>query len=68
MEKVTLSLPDYSQFELLTEAVEFAASNALETKQREDYTKLRAELETSINPLTFQQWAHVYIFREQLAR
>lgn len=54
MEKVTITLPDYSQYELLTEAVEFAAKNAIETKQRSDYEQVRRELETSINPLNLQ--------------
>lgn len=50
MEKPTITLPDYSQFELLIEAIEFASNNALKTKQRSDYKQLLRELETSTNP------------------
>jgi hypothetical protein len=55
MGKTTVNLPDYSRFELLTEAVEFAAKNALESKQRADYEQLRSELEPSINPQNIQE-------------
>jgi hypothetical protein len=44
-------LPDLAAFELLTEAVQFAAHNAIESKQRADYAHMLAYVLSQKDPV-----------------